>query len=61
MTADRLDGIGHAALPRIARVAPGHADVVPNWVVRVRLGGSFDASKASAATSLLSSGRHGET
>jgi hypothetical protein len=30
MTADRLDGIGHNALPRIGSVATGHADVVPN-------------------------------
>jgi hypothetical protein len=28
MTADRLDGIGHDALPRIGSVATGHADVV---------------------------------
>jgi hypothetical protein len=38
MTADRFDGTGHDALPRIGSVATGHADVAPNWVVRVHPG-----------------------
>ena len=33
MTAERLDWIGHDALPRIGSVATGHTDVLPNWLV----------------------------
>lgn len=54
MTADRS---GRDALPRIGSVAIGHADVVLNFVIRMRPG--VVRSKASAATSLSNSGPPG--